>query len=197
MSPPRIQPMQIIHVALRVRDLEQSAAFYCALFGLEARPLVPPGEQVRVCAAPVIWGESSFGIILIQGLPGATQPVGMDHLSLEVSSAEDVEDIYAMALVHGAAATAPRVLGGFYQTYIFDPDGYKIEVATRELSGNFDVRILGGDATQARPNGAASASGSAPVREKRPARTTPGTTRTALATNSTLRIEDWGRKEIA
>jgi catechol 2,3-dioxygenase-like lactoylglutathione lyase family enzyme len=139
MPPPRIRPTQIHHVALHVRDLERSAAFFCELFGLTVRPAVPPGDNVCICAAPPDSGESSFGIVLIQGLGAGTQPVGMDHLSLEVPSAEDVEDIYAVALAHGAAATEPRAYGGFYQTFIFDPDGYKIEVVTQELPVKPDV----------------------------------------------------------
>jgi catechol 2,3-dioxygenase-like lactoylglutathione lyase family enzyme len=129
----RIRPIQINHVALRVRDLHQSAAFYCEMFGLEVRPAVPPGDSVCVCAAPSASSLLSFGIALIQGLPGGMEPVGMDHVSLEVGRAEDVEEIYHAALGRGAQATEPRAYGGFYQTFIFDPDGYKIEVVSREV----------------------------------------------------------------
>ena len=128
----RIRPIQINHVALRVRDLQQSAAFYCDLFGLEVRPAVPPGDSVCVCAAPSASSLLSFGIALIQGLPGGMEPVGMDHLSLEVAQADDVEDIYCAAIGRGAQATEPRAYGGFYQTFIFDPDGYKIEIVSKE-----------------------------------------------------------------
>jgi catechol 2,3-dioxygenase-like lactoylglutathione lyase family enzyme len=151
MSPPRIRPTQIHHVALRVRDLERSTAFYRDLFGLEPKPMVPPGDDVRICAAPSARAGSSFGIVLIQGLPSGTQPIGMDHLSLEVPSAEDVEDIYATALSHGAAATEPRVYGGFYQTYVFDPDEHKVEVVTRELPSAPGVRVSVGGVARTRP----------------------------------------------
>jgi catechol 2,3-dioxygenase-like lactoylglutathione lyase family enzyme len=128
----RIRPRQINHVALRVHDLKRSAAFYCELFGLEVQSAVPPGDGVCVCTAPSASPLLSFGITLLQGLLGTTEPVGMDHLSLEVSHAEDVEDIYCAALARGAEATEPRVYGGNYQTFVFDPDGYKIEVVSRE-----------------------------------------------------------------
>jgi catechol 2,3-dioxygenase-like lactoylglutathione lyase family enzyme len=131
--PCRIRPTEINHVALRVRDLQRSAAFYCELFGLEVRPAVPPGDSVCVCAVPSASSLLSFGIALIQGLPGGTEPVGMDHLSLEVAKAEDVEDIYCAAVARGAEATEPRAYGGFYQTFIFDPDGYKIEIVSKEI----------------------------------------------------------------
>ena len=132
MWPCRMRPIQINHVALRVRDLQKSAAFYCELFGLEVRPAVPPGDSVCVCAAPSASSWLSFGIALIQGLPGGMDPVGMDHLSLEVPRADDVEDIFCAAIGRGAQATQPRAYGGFYQSFIFDPDGYKIEVVSRD-----------------------------------------------------------------
>jgi hypothetical protein len=119
---------------------------------------------------PFASAKSSFGIVLIQGLAGGTQPVGMDHLSLEVPSAEDVEDVYGVALTQGAAATEPRVYGGFYQTFIFDPDGYKIEVVTRELPVGPDVCITSRNAARARPAGVVSAPRDALSRDSIPAR---------------------------
>jgi catechol 2,3-dioxygenase-like lactoylglutathione lyase family enzyme len=174
MPPPRIRPTQIHHVALHVRDLERSAAFFCRLFGLIIRPAVPPGGNVCVCTAPMDSDRSSFGIVLIQGLSGGTQPVGMDHLSLEVPSAEDVEDVYAIALMHGTVATEPRIYGGFYQTFIFDPDGYKIEVVTRELPAKPDVLSTKRDVARARPEGVVSAPRDAHSRESRAGHPAPG-----------------------
>ena len=133
MWPRRIRPTQINHIALRVRDLQRSAAFYCELFGLELRPAVPPGDSVCVCAAPSASSLLSFGIALIQGLPRGSDPLGMDHLSLEVRTAEDLEDIFVAAAARGAQATEPRIYGGYYQTFIFDPDGYKVEVVSTDL----------------------------------------------------------------
>ena len=132
MSPQRIRPIQINHVALRVRDLERSAAFYCELFGLEVRLGMPPGDCVCVCAAPSASSLPSFGFALIQGRPGDSGPIGMDHLSLEVTETQDVEGIYRAALARGDQATEPRVYDGYYQTFIFDPDGYKIEVVSHQ-----------------------------------------------------------------
>jgi len=128
-----VRPTHINHVALRVRELERSAAFYCELFGLELRPAVPPGDSVCVCAAPSASSLLSFGVALIQGLPAGSEPIGMDHLSLEVAESDDLEDIYVAATARGAQATRPRVYGGYYQTFIFDPDGYKIEIVTADL----------------------------------------------------------------
>ena len=146
MASRRIQPIQINHVALRVSDLDRSARFYCELFGLEARPAVPPTPDVRICAASSASSQKGFGISLIHGLPRGADPIGMDHVSLEISCAEDVESIYSAAVARGAQATKPRIYGGYYQTFLFDPDGYKIEIISSDLPGR---------ATHGRRNGSA------------------------------------------
>lgn len=129
----RIQPTQINHVSLRVRDLQRSAAFYCQLLGLELRPAVPPGDSACLCAVPAASSSVSFGIALMQGLPHGAEPVGLDHISFAVPTADDVDDLYAAALARGVPATAPRLYAGFYQTFLFDPDGYKIEVLAEQV----------------------------------------------------------------
>ena len=140
MRPQWIRPIQISHVALRVRDLQSSAAFYCQLFAMERRPAVPPGDDTCICVTHAAPSSPSFGIVLIQGLPDGAQPVGMDHLSLKVAKTEDVEDIYCAAIARGAEATEPRNYSGHYQTFIFDPDGHKIEVVAGELPPRADVQ---------------------------------------------------------
>jgi hypothetical protein len=57
----------------------------------------------------------------------------MDHVSLEVTKAEDLEYIYIAATARGSQATAPRIYGGYYQTFVFDPDGYKIEIVSTDV----------------------------------------------------------------
>jgi catechol 2,3-dioxygenase-like lactoylglutathione lyase family enzyme len=136
MGPKRVRPTHINHVALRVSDLERSAKFYCELFGLEIHPAEPPDDSVCVRAAPPASPQLSFGIALIQGLPRGGDPIGMDHVSLEVAKAEDLEDIYAAATARGNPATAPRIYGGYYQSFVFDPDGYKIEVVSADVPEN-------------------------------------------------------------
>jgi len=136
MWPKRVRPTHINHVALRVSDLERSAKFYCELFGLEVHPTVPPDDSVCVCAAPSASSRFNFGIALIQGSPRGGDPIGMDHVSLEVAKAEDIEDIYAAATARGNQATGPRIYGGYYQSFVFDPDGYKIEVVSADVPEN-------------------------------------------------------------
>jgi catechol 2,3-dioxygenase-like lactoylglutathione lyase family enzyme len=152
MSLQPVRPAQISHVALRVTALGPSVEFYCDLFGLEPRPAVPPGNGVCVCAAPSASTLTGFGVILIQGLPPSTDPIGMDHLSLEVYRAEDVDDVYLAAVARGAQAIEPRLYSGHYQTFIFDPDGYKIEVVSREAPA--ESRCWGAETRNRQADGA-------------------------------------------
>lgn len=133
MWPKRVRPTHINHVALRVSDLERSAKFYCELFGLEVHPAAPPGDSVCVCAAPAASSHLSFGIALIQGMPRGADPIGMDHISFEVAKAEDLEDLYVAAAARGSEATEPRLSGNYYQCFVFDPDGYKIEIVSADV----------------------------------------------------------------
>lgn len=128
----RVRPSRINHVSLRVRDLRRSADFYCSLLGMEMRPATPPGDSVCVCAVPSASSENTFGIALVQGLPRGTEPFGMDHVSLQVDAARDVDEIYGAAVAQGYGATEPRFFGGYYQTFLFDPDGYKIEILAEQ-----------------------------------------------------------------
>lgn len=116
----------IRHLNLRVRDLNESAAFYGSLFGLAAHRPTPNRPGVLICAAPPGAGQP-FSIVLTQGLGGQT-PSGMDHFAIGVESREDVDVAFDRAEALGMRATRPRMYDGNYQTFVFDPDGYKIEV---------------------------------------------------------------------
>lgn len=117
------------HIELRVRKLEESARFYCELFGL-AQGASPPIGRVCVCRSLPASGGGRFSIVLTQGLPDGTELAGLDHVGLTVPTEQDVRDTYARALDLGFRATRPRRNEHGLQTYVFDPDGYKIEVAS-------------------------------------------------------------------
>ena len=130
MRPGRPKLRRIAHVELRVRDLGQSAAFYRDLLGLERTDAVPPSESTCVCTAKSET-EERFGLVLTQGLPSGAEVTGLDHLSFEVPTRQDVRDIYEEARRRNIHATQPREFNGYYQSYVFDPDGYKIEVISK------------------------------------------------------------------
>jgi catechol 2,3-dioxygenase-like lactoylglutathione lyase family enzyme len=121
------------HVELRVRNLDESDAFYRDVFGLVRRPADPPSDKVCSCVGVPASGDETFSIVLTEGLPLGTEIAGLDHVSLTVPHGQDVRDIHAGACRHGVRCTSPRRFNGAYQTFIFDPNGYKIEVVAKDL----------------------------------------------------------------
>jgi catechol 2,3-dioxygenase-like lactoylglutathione lyase family enzyme len=126
---PQSTPLtRIGHVELRVRDLDQSATFYRDVFGMARREASPPSDNVCVCVGVPASGGEEFTIVLTEGLPLSTELAGLDHVSLSALTEQDVRDIYAKADQLGLRCTKPRHFDGAFQTFVFDPDGYKIEV---------------------------------------------------------------------
>lgn len=114
------------HVELRVRNLQESANFFCSLFGLRRLEAVPPNEKLCTCEASE---GAGFAVVLSEGLPEGTPLAGLDHIGVRVSTEQDVQDAYTKAKAMGLRATEPRVFDGAWQTFLFDPSGYKIEVS--------------------------------------------------------------------
>jgi catechol 2,3-dioxygenase-like lactoylglutathione lyase family enzyme len=73
--------MSRVQLALRVADLEASVAFYAKLFGAEPAKRRPGYANFAIAEPPL-------KLVLIEGQPG--EPTRMDHLGVEVESAEDV-----------------------------------------------------------------------------------------------------------
>ncbi|MBN1510973.1 MAG: VOC family protein [Phycisphaerae bacterium] len=121
--------VRISHVEIRVRDLEDSARFYTELLGLEQVPAEPPSDKVCRCLSAGRPGER-FGLVLAEGLPPGTPLAGMDHLALEVPTRGDVWMVYERARSRNIPATEPRFFDGFFQTFVFDPNGHKVEIVT-------------------------------------------------------------------
>lgn len=119
--------LRIHHVKIRVRNLEESVAFYRQLFDFDVQGDI--GSPTRECMLRDEKGEA-FGIVLSQSTQQSPTAQTLDHICFEVPSYEDVVRVYEKASVIGKGATAPRYYEKHWQTFVFDPDGHKIEVLT-------------------------------------------------------------------
>lgn len=118
----------ITHVAIRVKDIDRSLAFYVGKLGLK--------EMLRVDKDGKLWlmylriTDSQYLEVFPEGVgerAGEREVVGYNHMCLEVPDiAQSVRELAAM----GVEMIRPKVLGvdGNWQTWIEDPDGHRIEL---------------------------------------------------------------------
>jgi predicted lactoylglutathione lyase len=111
--------------------------------GLAEIPSSPQSDIVRILEARTDSEETAFRIVITEGLPSGSELAGVDHFSVAVRSEEDVEELYEKALGMGINATQPRIYAGAYQTFLFDPDGYKIEVLAVHGNGAVSAQADG------------------------------------------------------
>jgi catechol 2,3-dioxygenase-like lactoylglutathione lyase family enzyme len=86
--------MSRVQLALRVADLEGSVAFYTRLFGAEPAKRRPGYANFAISEPPL-------KLVLIEGQPG--EPTRMDHLGVEVETAEEVTAATARLAAEGLA----------------------------------------------------------------------------------------------
>jgi len=84
--------MSRVQLALRVADLEGSVAFYSKLFGTEPAKRRPGYANFAIAEPPL-------KLVLIEGTPG--EPTRMDHLGVEVATAEEVTAATARLAAEG------------------------------------------------------------------------------------------------
>ena len=129
------------HVDLVCRDLERSLAFYASVLG--PLGLQPPvlfegerGEQIHYLRFPTA-GSGSLGLRQAQEKQAfELYAPGLHHLAFRVESEADVEAAHAAAVDAGAEVQhAPRRWPEYHPTYFatffLDPDGFRVEVASR------------------------------------------------------------------
>ena len=121
-------------ICLRVRDPGRSAEFYQAVLGLELVDFHSACSGAT-CALRSPDRRLGFEVVFTEGLPPGDHLTGLDRVSFEVPSRDSVDRIYEEARKCNARATQPRLYEGHWQTFVFDPDGYKVEVFTRSHNG--------------------------------------------------------------
>jgi len=84
--------MSRVQLALRVADLEGSIAFYTKLFGAQPAKRRPGYANFAIAEPPL-------KLVLIEGTPG--EPTRMDHLGVEVQTADEVTAATARLAAEG------------------------------------------------------------------------------------------------
>jgi len=142
-GPVRVLP-KINHIVLRVRDLDRSVAFYCAIFAYrEAMERFGDGAQAFLRAE----GSDNHHDLSFQRVaPDAPAPprgaVGLYHFALEVETIEQLAAVRAR-LAECGALTAEFDTGATKSVYGRDPDGHTFEVmweTPREAWGEYESK---------------------------------------------------------
>ncbi|HTP21680.1 MAG TPA: VOC family protein [Solirubrobacteraceae bacterium] len=118
----------IDHIGFEVSDLERSGQFYDAvLYALGARRMVQSEHVVAYGVnGPQLW-------IVVRGRPPGP---GYGHVALRASGKAAVDAAYAGGLANGgtddgAPGMRPQYGQRYYAAYLRDPDGLRVEVASR------------------------------------------------------------------
>ena len=116
--------MSRVQLALNVSDLDAAVDFYSKLFATEPAKLRPGYANFAVADPPL-------KLVLIAGdAPGAT----LNHLGVEVGSAEDVVSARDRLAGQGLPTTSEEAVSCCYATqdkvWVDDPDGAPWEVYT-------------------------------------------------------------------
>jgi catechol-2,3-dioxygenase len=117
-------PTKLGHIALRVRDLERSIAFYRDVVGLPLR-----NQYEDKVAFLGVREDASHEIALFQLQPDAPGPeanrVGMYHMAWEMASFEDLQTFNERLKANGVKIVgySPRQSNVMF----LDPDGNELE----------------------------------------------------------------------
>jgi catechol 2,3-dioxygenase-like lactoylglutathione lyase family enzyme len=122
-------------ICLRVRDPGRSAEFYRTVLGLASGQNTGDGSGSTISVQRSANTPTGFEVVFAEGLPPGDHLTGLDRISFEAASRECVDYIYEEARKRHARATQPRLYEGHWQTFIFDPDGYKVEVFSHAQNG--------------------------------------------------------------
>ncbi len=111
-------------IALQVRDLDASAAFYETHLGLRRAPVSPPHG--------VVFDTTPVAFAVREPLPGVDLDATAPHPGAGIAlwlHADDAQGLHDALVAAGVPVLAPPIDGPFGRTFTFsDPDGYAITV---------------------------------------------------------------------
>jgi len=126
----------IHHVDLAVTDVARSLDFYMSLLGplgwgeFARYPTYRGTEEVVYLSA--FKTGADLGLRPADGGRHDYYSVGVEHLAFEVDSREEVDAAHERCLARGDQIHYPpeedRDIPGYYAVFVFDPDGFRVEV---------------------------------------------------------------------
>lgn len=136
----------IHHVDLAVTDLERSLEFYLALLGLlglsefERFPSYRGTEEVVYLR----WADQMLGLRKADGGSYRYYEPGIEHIAFYVDTPQEVDETFQRCLQLGVDIHFPpeqdRDLPDYYEMFVWDPDGIRVEVACVRASGTPERR---------------------------------------------------------
>jgi catechol 2,3-dioxygenase-like lactoylglutathione lyase family enzyme len=90
------------------------------------------------------FGEQNLGLRPADGGEHTYYAVGIEHLAFEVERREEVDEAFERCRQLGARIHYPpeedRDLDDYYAFFVFDPDGFRIEVFCAKAAGSAESR---------------------------------------------------------
>jgi catechol 2,3-dioxygenase-like lactoylglutathione lyase family enzyme len=136
----------IQHVDVCVRDVSRSLAFYLGILGplgLEEDLRVPSYRGTEEVVY-LRFGEQNLGLRPADGGEHTYYGVGIEHLAFEVERREEVDEAFERCRQLGARIHYPpeedRDLDEYYAFFVFDPDGFRIEVFCAKAAESAESR---------------------------------------------------------
>ncbi len=124
------------HIALRVKNIEASAAFYKKYVGLD---VVASRKEhtTRVAWLGNSQVKQTFVIVLLELPYENSDKPSYDHLGLDLQTRERVDEIAEIAKQDGILALGPECLGPVagYLCMVRDPDGNMVEFSAGQDVG--------------------------------------------------------------
>ncbi|MGH2572047.1 MAG: VOC family protein [Actinomycetota bacterium] len=122
-----IQPLEVGHVVLKVRDLDRSTAFYSDLLGFRKVGEIS-GRMVFFTAT----GDNHHDLALMAVGRGAPDQdptaVGLYHVAIRLPSEEHVKQAYHALVQSEADVVGASDHGVSKSLYLRDPDGIELEL---------------------------------------------------------------------